>query len=485
MLEKYLKFLKSDKSAPVKKQEKPIENVATEKDKAPLIPPLNPPVQVGRKIVDTQDVSPETIVTDVMEIETNGERAQGSQTLQRFLGHQPILDASHRVIGYELKLQNKRALPPTDAANTIQKMQDEMLIISVIDLDFQKALGNKLTFINLSPATLFNPLIEQLPKEKVCVAIHLEPGAPQPLFERCQELVKQGIPLALEDFEYVPQLDAFLKLSKYVRIDTRQYDALMLSEQIGKMKKVASPLFIAKNVETNDAFDAYKNLSFNSFQGYYFTKLQPDSPQRLDSNRIRVMEMLNMVMNHAEISELEQKVKLDAALSVKLLKYINCPANGLQQTIRSIGHALVLLGYDQLYRWLTLLMFTTGKADERSRALLKSALIRARFTETLGQRKLPPKDHGGLFIVGIFSVLDALLNAPMEQAMSKLNLPTPVVDAIMNRQGIYAPYLQLAIACENFDQEAIEQQAEACGFSADEVNLVHVKSLIWAEELEN
>ena len=483
MLDKYLKFFIGAKSQKARAQEASAD--ASHSADAPPLPPLEPPVPPENQIIDTHDVAPESTVTSMMDIETHGKPNQIDEMLQRFLGHQPISDENCRIIGYELKLKGKTPVPDTAAGATIQTMQDEMLIVSVIDLEFQQALGNKLIFIHLSLATLHNPIIDQLPKQKVAVAIHLEPHTPLIHLTRCQELAQQGILIALEDFEYKEEHEPFLKLCKYVRIDTSKFDALVLSEQIERIRKAASPLLIAKGVETDDAFEAYRKLAFNYFQGYYFAQLQPDSPQRLDNNRLRVMEMLNMVMNHADINELEEKVKLDAALSYKLLSYINSPANGLQQTIRSIGHALTLLGYDQLYRWLTLLLFSAGHADERSRALLKNALIRARFTETLGKMNLAPNEQGGLFIVGIFSVLDALLNTPMEKAITMLHLSEPVVDALMHDKGIYAPYLKLAKACEDFDQDTIAKYAATCGLDADTVNIAHVKALIWAEELES
>lgn len=484
MLAKYLKFFKGAKSQKARDQEASASSSSHEDD-APPLPQLEPTAKQQNQIIDTRDVAPTSTVTSMMDIATHGKPNQIDEMLQRFLGHQPISDEKCRIIGYELKLKNKMPLPDSEAGATIQAMQDEMLIVSVIDLEYQQALGNKLTFIHLSLATLHNAIIDQLPKQKVTVAIHLEPDTPLIHLARCQELVQQGIPIALEDFEYRVEHEPFLKLCKYVRIDTSKYDALVLSEQIAHIMKSGSPLLIAKGVETDDAFEAYRKLGFNYFQGYYFARLQPDSPQRLDNNRLRVMEMLNMVMNHADIADLEEKVKLDAALSYKLLSYINSPANGLQQTIHSIGHALTLLGYDQLYRWLTLLLFSAGHADERSRALLKNALIRARFTETLGKINLPPNEQGGLFIVGIFSVLDALLNTPMEKAITMLHLSESVVDALMHGKGIYAPYLKLAKACEDFDQDMVEEYAAACDLSADTVNIAHVKALIWAEELEN
>jgi len=453
MLKKYLKFLKGDQNAA---DDKPLETLAA-----------------GHHDVTT-----------ALDAATQREHGQAAVMLQRFLGRQPVLDASSQIVGYELKVRDQSLLPGMDGEEAQRLMQDEALVISVIDLDFQQALGNKLTFIGVTPSMLDNPVIDQLPKPMVVVAICLGGEVGEPVLARCRQLVAQGIPLALDDFEYRPEYEPFLKICSYVRMDTTRYDALALGQRVEAILGKGSPRLIARNVETEDAFEAYRRLSFDLFQGYYFARLQPTAPHRLDNDRLRVIELLNMVMNRAELGELEEKVKLDPGLSYKLLNFINSAANGLQQKIRSIGHALTLLGYDQLYRWLTLLLFTRGKTDSRNRTLLKSALVRARFTETLGNKRFAPTDQGGLFIVGIFSLLDALLNVPMEQAIARLNLPQAVVDALLHRTGIYAPYLQLAMACENFDQDVIANCAAACGLGADEVNVTHVNALIWGEGVD-
>lgn len=402
--------------------------------------------------------------------------------LQRFLGRQPVLDASGLIVGYELKLRERNLL--LDGAEVDAQLLDEMLVISAIDLDFQRALGNKLTFIGVAPAMLGNPVIEQLPRHKVVVAIPLPGAFDQTLLERCQALVDQGIPIALDEFELRPEFEPFLKVCSYVRLDTARCDILALGQRVSEIRGKGQVSLVARNVETDDAFEACRKLGFDLYQGYYFTRLQPNAPHRLDSDRLRVMELLNQVMNHAELAELEATIKLDPGLTYKLLNFINAPANGLQQTIRSIGHALTLLGYDHLYRWLTLLLFASGKSSNRNRTLLKNALVRAHFTESLGRERFAPAEQGGLFIIGIFSLLDALLNVPMAQAIARLNLPQAVVDALLRRQGPYAPYLQLAIACENFDQDVIAHCAAECGLSADQVNLTHVNALIWGEGIE-
>lgn len=422
-------------------------------------------------------------VTAVIDAATERAHGRGGEMLRRFLGRQPILDASSQIVGYELKIRDKSVLPDESDENQ-RTLQDEMLVISVIDLDYQKALGNRLTFIGVAPAMLDNPLIAELPKQKVVVGIALPQTGAEALLPRCRKLAEMGVPLALDEFEFRPEHEPFLKICSYVRVDTTRFDALTLSQHLLTLRSVGSPGVIATGVETDDAFEAYRKLSFDLYQGHYFARLRPSAPRRLDSDRLRVIELLNMVMNHAELPELEEKVKLDPALSYKLLSFINSPANGLSQQIRSIGHALTLLGYDQLYRWLTLLLFSSGKPDARNRSLLRNALVRARFTETLGQDRFPPAEQGSLFIVGVFSLLDVLLNVPMAEAIARLNLPQPVVDALLHRTGKCAPYLQLAIACEDFNQEVIAHCAAECGLSADAVNLIHVNALIWSEEVD-
>jgi EAL and modified HD-GYP domain-containing signal transduction protein len=408
----------------------------------------------------------------------------GISGLQRFLTRQPILSSDHGVVGYELKRREQTELDPgfLPGAGSQQQAEDEWLLSSAIDLAFQRALGNKLTFLGIGAETLHSPLIEQLPKDKVVVALHPERVTPA-LIARMEKLAHDGVQLALDDPAGNQELTAYCR---YVRLDTTRYEAMALAAEVvhclgGPGRK---PHLIATQVDTPEVHAACRKLSFNLFQGYYYTFPQDTAANRLDSSGMRVMELLNLVKNKAEFSEIEKSFKLDPALSYRLLRYINSPAIGLRRTIESIGHALILLGHDQIYRWLTLLLFTGGKLDPRSQTLLRNALVRARFVEILGHEKLKPGEREGLFIVGIFSLLDALLNIPMTQALAGLNLPQAVVDALTRRSGIYAPYIKLALACEHFDQAAIAASAGEIGLDPDRVNLAHVSALIWSEDID-
>ncbi|MCU0842163.1 MAG: HDOD domain-containing protein [Thiobacillaceae bacterium] len=403
--------------------------------------------------------------------------------LRRFLVRQPVLDAGYRLAGHELRLRDNVPVPVIPGAETLQQMQDEMLLVSTADLNYQRALGNRITFLSVSPATLRNPLVEQLPRDKTVLAIH-QPVPSAELLKRCEELGRLGIALALDDYLPRPELAPLLRHCRFVRLDIGRYDLPTLMAHVAEIRRAGGPALVARHVETEEAYAACRKLSFELFQGHFFAQVRPHARVRIDSSRQRIMEVLNLLMGRAEPARIEERFKLDAGLSYKLLRLINSPAYGLRQPVQSIGHALMLLGHDPLYRWLTLLLFTHGPVDPRSQALLRTALIRARFTETLGEARLTREQRGGLFIAGILSMLDALLNTPMEQALAHLRLPDPVVAALTRREGPYAPYLELAMACERFDQEAIARHAKAVGLSADEINLAHVNALIWSESLE-
>lgn len=401
--------------------------------------------------------------------------------LGRFLIRQPILDRDSGLVGYELVIRDKVPLPVLPGARDLQQIHDEMLLVSCVDLNYQQALGQRLTFLGITAATLANPLLAQLPREQVVLAFDAA-TADDELVARCAALAADGWALALDGYHAGPE-EALLAHCRYVRYDILREDIANLVEHITRLRKLDGLSLVAREVHTEEIHSACDQLSFDLFQGYYFTQLQPGVPRRIDSSRQRVIELLNLVMSRAESAQLEAKIKEDTALSYKLLRLINSPAFGLRAAIESIGHALMLLGHNQLYRWLTLLLFTAGPSDPRNRPLLQTALVRARFCENLWAAGDGRGERGGLFLTGILSTLDALLNLPMPQALGHLLLPPAVVDCLTRGEGVYAPYHRLALACERFDQETIAAHAGDLGLSAEQVNLAHVDALIWSESL--
>lgn len=441
------------------------------------------PTETG-KMIDTGHVPGGNVVTAILPVETSGEPTSAENLRQRFLSHQPLLDRAQHVVGYELSLRQKTAQPQSESG-ALQLLQGQTLVKCLIDHDIGRLASDKQALVGLPAALLGNPLLLRLPQKGMTLYFDFNAGFDDTARLRCKELKALGYRIGLDNFMPGPAMEAPMEVAQSARIDVTRYNAIELARIIDTLL-VKSPQIqlVASNVNTEVDFDVCRKLFFHYFQGYYFAKLQPTAPSRIDSDRVRVMELLNMVKNRAEIAEIERVFKHDATLSYKLLLYMNAPVNRLSQEIHSIAHAIIILGYEQLYRWLTLLLFTSGIVDPRSRALLKNALVRARMAELLGQDRFTGQERDELFIVGIFSLLDVLLNAPMVQAVERLHLPPSIIDALIRHSGVYAPYLDLAVACEEADEDSISRIAASSGLDAKTVNQAHIQALIWAEEID-
>ncbi len=482
MLGKYLKFLSNGRPEAQNDERiaqappPPIDSV---------VPLMESPIFERPAFAKTIDTANEpAVVSNMLDIPTHGVRTQASELLSRFLGRQPIMNLSGEVVGYEMRIK-KAAPPPGAGAQLLQLMLDEMLLSSMEDLDVQKLRGGKLIFAAISTPTLDTAFLDRMDGKGIVLMFRPpESGPLDSLIVRCQALHDAGYRLGLQQLDYREALDDLLPLIDYIRIDPTLLNAMQLGESVVRLRSHGDFELTANPVESEEMFIVCRKLKLDLFQGYFFSKPLSVHATKVDSQRLRVMQLLNLAMNHADIAELEKHFKPDPVLSYKLLRFINSPATGLLQSVRSVNHALVVLGYDPLYRWLTLLLFASGQPDHRTLALMKTALVRARLTELLGQKKLNKKDHDGLFIVGIFSLLDALLNMPMETALASLKLPSAIEAALTKREGMYAPYLDLAIACEEAEEQVITTYAAVSGISAEEINLAHIQALVWAEEVD-
>src|SRR5690606_29714686 len=181
------------------------------------------------------------------------------------------------------------------------------------------------------------------------------------------------------------------------------------------------------------------------------------------------------VRQNADVRQLEDVRKRDAALSYKLFRYINNAGFGLGAEIQSLRHAVTMLGYSPLYRWLSLLL-ATASTNSHGAVLMQTAIVRGRFAELAAHRILPQNEAENLFVAGMFSLLDRLLGLPITEVLAKVHLSDAVSQALLTREGIYGPFLALAEACEagNGDISAL---ADALFISDRRVNEAHLAAL--------
>ncbi len=397
-----------------------------------------------------------------------------------FIGRQPILDAQQKIIGYEL-LFRSNALENAAHIEDDFSAGAQVLINTLSNMGTEWLMGDKLAFLNVTESMLTSEFMELLPAKRIVLEIKGEVSLTPELLERLHALKALGFQFALHTEQINSDNAALIQMASYVKID-------LLKTQLEHLGLIAANLkqqslkIIAEKVETLAAFKRGKDCKLDFFQGYYFAHPEILTAKVINPAQAIVLEILNKVRNNVDIIEIEKGFKRDVALSFKLLRYINSVGFGLSCEIQSIRHALSILGYQQLYRWLTLLIVTSNEGATPP-ALMKTAITRGRLTELLGQDMVDRSERDNLFIVGIFSLLDAMLEMPMDKVLEKLTLPENISDALLMREGIYGPFLELAEACESADIARIDELATALTIEPAKVNEAHLQALAWVEEL--
>ncbi|MDR3212716.1 MAG: HDOD domain-containing protein [Azoarcus sp.] len=230
------------------------------------------------------------------------------------------------------------------------------------------------------------------------------------------------------------------------------------------------------------AFKKAVAAGYDGASGWFFLHGNPPAKE-LSPNHAQIIRLLNMVRNNGEIRDIENVLKQDVALSYKLLRYINSASFGLMVEIQSFRHAVSILGYDKLHKWLSLLLVTASR-DPGAPAMMQTAITRGRFMEQIGSGFFDEAACGNLFIVGAFSMLNILLGASMETLLEEMVLPEPITDALLYDEGDYAPFLRLARSCESFDPGALVKAADELHVAPEQINRAQLTALGFADSLQ-
>ncbi|NEX62664.1 EAL and HDOD domain-containing protein [Noviherbaspirillum galbum] len=398
-----------------------------------------------------------------------------------FIVREPLLNTQERVLGYELAWQHviNGGAAPTEAEATelVHFVAAEMS-----DNDDVAPLNDHLVFLEVPVGLMTGNTVDFLPSKGVVLVVRGADLAMPGAIESLATVRAKGFGVCLREAN-LPGLDkAVLPHLSYVELPVTAGD---FAAQLQAYKAFGMPAIklIARQVSTWQAYDLCASVGMFSFVGKLH--LSPRSGQRvrdLNPAQTIILQLMDMVRKNADVKQLEGVLKRDAALSYKLLRFINSAGFGLGCEIQSLKHAVTMLGYSPLYRWLALLL-ATATTTGYSPVLLQTAVIRGRFAELIGQGFLPKNEAENLFVAGMFSLLDKLLGVPMEDILEKIQLSEPVTQALLSREGIYGPFLALAEASELNNKE-LERMASSLCISGSRINDCHLSALAWAQNIE-
>ena len=401
--------------------------------------------------------------------------------MELFVARQPIFDAAGELDGYELLYRGGAHSLSADGTST-EQMSLDVIIQSFLEIGLERITRGRTAYLNFSRQMLLSESFDLLDPETVIVELLEDVQGDGPVIDACERLSAAGYRLALDDYEPGGPHDSLLPYANIVKVDVLNRPVEELRGVVDSLRGLPVQL-LAERVETAEVRDACRELGFELFQGYFFSRPEVISGKGISADQLGILQLMNLLRDDdATDAGIEEAFRRDPSLSYKLLRMVNAAAGG-GRGIESIMHAIRLLGREQLHRWLALL-FASSMARGRGIdvELVHAAVLRGRLLERLGQSAGRSENAGPLFMLGLFSLMDALLRMPMEDLLERVNLAEEVKLALLRREGPYAVWLRLAETYEAAEWEKMSGLAASVAISPFDLPEIYLESLNWARE---
>ncbi len=367
--------------------------------------------------------------------------------MDRFVARQPIFDKAGGVAAYELLFRSgmQNYFQGVDGTYATSRVIHDTLHLFGLDA----LTGTARAYINVGRDVLTGDLVYVLPAARTTIEI-LETVTPdEEVMRACRALKSQGYEIALDDFVFSDGYEPLIDLADVIKIDFRQTTG---DERRAVVEQHARPglQFLAEKVESAQEQAEAEAAGYTLYQGYFFCRPEMVATRDLPPSKVNCLGVMQAVMSPTiNFEVLESHVRADAALSIKLLRYLNSAGMGVRREVTSIRHAMVLLGERPLRRWIALLAVASLSQD-RSPHVMVTALVRALFCEHLAARWTPTPRDGEAFFVGLLSLADAMTGRPMSELLGALAVTDNVKQALLG-EGPLGAMLRLTTAYERGD----------------------------------
>ncbi len=397
--------------------------------------------------------------------------------MEIYLARQPIYDRSSHVVAYELLYRENAAATAAGGADA-DTMGSRVLVNALLGIGLERVTEGRTAFLNVSRELLLSGDLAVLSPSSVMLELleTVEPDAE--VLAAASSLVDGGYTIALDDFEYAEKFDPLLRLADVVKLDVLALEGEALDRTVARLRPFGVRL-LAEKVEDAVVHQRCMTLGFELFQGYHYSRPETLSRRDLSVEQLNIVRLLNILMDERTPDEqLEDIFREDVSLSYKLLRMVNSAAIA-GRGVASIGHALRLLGRRTVHRWLALLLLASAADTPPRQELLRQTLVRARLAETAGAAVGRRRDGGALFLTGLLSMLDALLDMPMDAVLDRLDLAPEIQDALLRRAGPLAPFLGLMDAYESGRWADASRIAEDRGLAPRSLGQLYVDAVVW------
>jgi len=399
-----------------------------------------------------------------------------------FVARQPIFTSDMQIWGYELLFrhgENSQTAVITDGDQaTTQVIADGFTLASGGMRKGAKAL------INFPRNVLVGAAAFVLPPER-CVVEILETVQPEEeVMNACRGLKNHGYTLALDDFVGDPGFEPLCEIADIIKVDILHKTPAEVIEIVKGLQGYKAEL-LAEKVESLDMFNVCKRLGFRYFQGYFFSKPEVIPGRKLSAGQTAKIRLLKELSTDTELERLSEIIQTDLSISYRLLQYINSARFGLRGKIESIHRAVTMLGRQNLRQWLQVIILSDINATDKAQELVRISVRRGHFLQLLAMRTATPFGPDSMFLLGFFSVLDAILDQFMDKVLDEISLDPDIKATLVNPKDPNAAWLELLVELDRGNWERFEAKALQMGLGMAEVNKASVEAAAWADEVMN
>ena len=403
--------------------------------------------------------------------------------MEVFVARQAIFDRRLKVYGYELLFRPCRDCDTAGAADCSASLQ--VITNSFFSIGMERLLAGTRAFINFPEELLSDERVFSLPPSQTVIEI-LETVRPDPpVVEACRALREKGFVLALDDFSHLQGWDRLANLVSIIKVDFR---ATTEAEQQALVERYAGRgiCMLAEKVETQEEFARACRMGYHYFQGYFFARPVIVSRREIPGSKLAYLKILQEIHRpELELSVLEKLIQREVSLASKLLRYINSSIFGWINPVHSIRQALALLGEQEIRNWVSLATLPT-LASDRPDELIRTALLRARFSELLAPWAGIGHRKSDLFLIGLFSALDAMLGRPVAEILGEMRLGGDIAEALLGTAppgqplaGVYALVRQY----ETGDWDELPQTAARLRVPTELIADLYLEAACWADQI--
>lgn len=395
--------------------------------------------------------------------------------------YQPVLDRKSQTVAIAVHYQQDESAfldSEDDIDVTARVVVNAYLNSEVVDL-----LGLRKVFVKIDANFLASGMISMLPAQRTVLELAPHDLATEAAVELCKDFRRMGYSFALRDCVLTKSVSELLDAVDIVKLNINSMPRDKLTEAVESLREMPIKL-LAEKVESQHDFDECLELGFDFFQGHYIAHAKVLVGRQPDPRRANILKMLSCIDQEAGDKEIEDALKFSPDLILHLLRLVNSAAFGLRTQVGSMREALNLFGRSKLEKWLQILLFISSESDDGGGALFELAAKRGRIIELLvqdvtHQRGALQQDRG--FMVGMLSLVDVLLGAPMEEILPEIGVVEEIQQAVLIKSGTLGVLLQICEALEVSDFDTVTKLAASCSISLARVMEVQREATLWAK----